>query len=371
MFNRNENDGIIRNIKILKDYVDEIVIVDSSDPSKYEELKKALEKEGLSNKVKLLRFFPTGHVEPAFAYGIQHVSSDRIIRLDADEEPTEWFIEAIKKIKEGSFNYPVYNVALIDEEGINIVYKPMVVFRKDAIKRITGIIHTGIEFNFKAKDLIKDAYVEHHEKKPTRGAISKNYLEIETYERPIEVVIEYLKEEDGFLGRLISFTYNYLPKPLNRYLTATIVGLSSGKYYIVQSPPHPTLSNIKYFNAVLKYFESLPKEEQELRTQIAREMKEAGGVIKYLGLDDEKRVERLTATVDWNKRGLENFIGLILYRHFTGKPADDFSEVEGFLSYKVKIHPKNENKDLQKREIQSHLREEEKNSNKPDKLNVS
>jgi len=34
MFNRNENEGIIRNVKLLKDAVDEIVIIDSSDPKK-------------------------------------------------------------------------------------------------------------------------------------------------------------------------------------------------------------------------------------------------------------------------------------------------------------------------------------------------
>jgi hypothetical protein len=39
MFNRNENEGIIRNVKLLKDAVDEIVIIDSSDPEKYEQLK--------------------------------------------------------------------------------------------------------------------------------------------------------------------------------------------------------------------------------------------------------------------------------------------------------------------------------------------
>ena len=38
MFNRNEVDGILRNIYLLYDAVDEIVIVDSSDKLEYKKL---------------------------------------------------------------------------------------------------------------------------------------------------------------------------------------------------------------------------------------------------------------------------------------------------------------------------------------------
>jgi hypothetical protein len=44
MFNRNENKGIIRNVKLLKNAVDEIVVIESSDPEKYKQLKKLSKK---------------------------------------------------------------------------------------------------------------------------------------------------------------------------------------------------------------------------------------------------------------------------------------------------------------------------------------
>ena len=42
MFNRNENEGIIRNVKLLHSTVDEIVIIDSSGHEKYNELENSL-----------------------------------------------------------------------------------------------------------------------------------------------------------------------------------------------------------------------------------------------------------------------------------------------------------------------------------------
>jgi len=74
MFNRNENEGIIKNVKLLKDAVDEIVVIDSSDPEKYERLKKSLK---LFN-VKLFRTLPLGSQDPLFYYGISKVSSEYV-----------------------------------------------------------------------------------------------------------------------------------------------------------------------------------------------------------------------------------------------------------------------------------------------------
>jgi hypothetical protein len=93
MFNRNENEGIIRNVNLLKDAVDEIVIIDSSNPEKYKQLKNSLK----NLKVKLFRTLPLGHVEPLYYYGINKTTSEYILKLDADEEPSK---ELIKKIKE-------------------------------------------------------------------------------------------------------------------------------------------------------------------------------------------------------------------------------------------------------------------------------
>ena len=55
MFNYNENEGIIRNIELLKDVVNEILIIDSSDDNNYNYLKNKYEH---LDKFSIIRVFP-------------------------------------------------------------------------------------------------------------------------------------------------------------------------------------------------------------------------------------------------------------------------------------------------------------------------
>jgi hypothetical protein len=321
MFNRNENEGIIRNVKLLKDAVDEIVVIDSSDPEKYKQLKNSLK----NFKVKLFRTLPLGYADPLHYYGINKTFSQYVLVLDSDEEPSR---ELIKKIKKGNFLYNVYDVLEKDKNGRTLWYKP-VLFVKDSINKITGIIHTSVEFNEKPKKFSQEAFVIHHGKPTRSSSINKNYMEIESYERPIAIYIEDLKKRRKFVGNLLSFTYN-LPKPMNIYLTAFEIGLGGSIINNLQyGISNLNLSYVipfvtKYNINKIKFFNNLSKEEQELRIKIAREIQECGGVIKYLGLDKDYIVENLTKTFKWDIPGVEAFRRLLLYRHLHNKPAYKF-----------------------------------------------
>jgi len=326
MFNRNENKGIIRNVKLLKDAVDEIVIIDSSDPEKYKQLKNSLK----NFKVKLFRTLPLGYADPLYYYGINKTSSEYILKLDADEEPSK---ELIKKIKERNFLYTAYDIFWKDEKGRPFGYKSSVVlFRKDSIKRMSGNIHCIIEFNRAPKKFPKEVCIIHHYEKSARSSINKNYMEIESFERPMMVYIKDLKKRKGFVGNLLSFTYN-LPKPANIYLTAFGIGLGEsiivfGSVYNIFISYRDWIYLIyfstKYHINKMKFFSSLPKEEQKLRIKIAKEIQKYGGVIRYLGLDKDYIVENLTKTFKWDMSGVEAFKRLLLYRHFHKKPAYKF-----------------------------------------------
>jgi hypothetical protein len=332
MFNRNENKGVIRNVRLLKDAVDEIVIIDSSDPEKYKELKNSFKLFNNIN-IKLFRVLPLGHVEPLFHYGINKTSSEYVLRLDADEEPSK---KLVKRIKERKLLYDVYDIPVEDKKKL-IGYKLMVLFSKKSVKEISGIIHSGIKFKEKPKNFPKDEFIINHEK-PTRDRITKNYVEIESYERPMEVYLNYLKKKDKwFIGNLLSFIYN-LPKPVNIYLTAVGISYARTIFDIIQHNDRPfnnifyticyivknPISQINYSIHTMKFFSNLPKEEQKLRIKIAKEIQEYGGVIKYLGLDRDYIVENLTRTFKWDMSGTEAFRKLLLYRHFHKKPAYEF-----------------------------------------------
>jgi len=326
MFNRNENEGIIRNVMLLHDAVDEIVIIDSSDPEKGEQLKESLK----SFNVKIYRALALGYADPLFYYGISKTSSDYILKLDADEEPSKGLI---KKIEERNFLHSVYNIYWKTEAGYSLGYKPTVLFTKNSIKKITGIIHMAIEYKYATKNFPRDAYMIHHDK--PKSNIIKNYIEIESYERPVQLYIKQLKIRRKLLGKLLSLVYN-LPKPVNLYFTALLISFGGAIINILENGSDfkncsdfisTVYWNFFWFNyeiAKMKYFYGLPKSEQKLRVKIAREIYKSGGIILYLGLNKTAYVENLTKTFKFDMSGIEAFKKLVLYRHFHKKAAYDF-----------------------------------------------
>jgi len=324
MFNRNENEGIIRNVRLLHNAVDEIVIIDSSDPEKEEQLKESLK----SFNVKIYRALTLGYADPLFYYGISKTSSDYILKLDADEEPSK---ELIKKIEERNFLHSVYNIYWKTKAGYSLGYKPTVLFTKNSIKKITGIIHSGIEYKYLAKNFYKEAYMIHYGK----PKVKYNYIYIESCERPVQLYIKQLKIRRKLLGNLLSFVYN-LPKPVNLYFTVILINfggaiinmLKNGSNFKNCSDFISTVYwNSFWFNyeiAKMKYFYSLPKSEQKLRLKIAWEIYKSGGIIPYLGLNKTAYVENLTKTFKFDMPGIEAFKKLVLYRHFHKKAAYDF-----------------------------------------------
>jgi len=311
MFNKNESEGVTRNVRLLHSAVDEIVVIDSSDPDKYNELENSLK----SFDVKLYRALPLGHLEPLLHYGISKTSSEYILKLDSDEEPSKEFIKLIKQ-KKFSNNYAVY---WVDEENHSLGYKT-VLFSRDSIKEIIGRVHNGMEFNVAAKNLPKDIKIIHHTKNRNMGAYLEKLLEIESYERPIPVYLKFLKHRKKYLGMVPSIFYSF-PKPFNRILTAISLGFG-GKILFFNSGVNGLSWSIYEYQKI-NFFESLPINERLLRTKIAKEMIECG-VIKYLGLDKHTIVESLTKTFKWDLSGLEVFRKLLLYRYKNKKPARIF-----------------------------------------------
>ena len=170
----------------------------------------------------------------------------------------------------------------------------------------------------------------HHDK--PKSNISKNYIEIESYERPVQLYIKQfikqLKIRRKVLGKLLSFVYN-LPKPVNLYFTALLINfggaiinmLENGSDFI--STVYWSSFWFNYEIAKMKYFYDLSKSEQKLRVKIAREIYKSGGIIPYLGLNKTTYVENLTKTFKFDMSGIEAFKKLVLYRHFHKKAAYD------------------------------------------------
>jgi hypothetical protein len=82
MFSRNDLDQVWLRVQSLAGAIDEVVVVDSSDPPQYEAGRRSAPTVA---PLQLLRAIPTGYADVLHPYGVAHVTSEWTFRLDADE----------------------------------------------------------------------------------------------------------------------------------------------------------------------------------------------------------------------------------------------------------------------------------------------
>ena len=88
MFNYNENESVIRNIELLKDIVNEILIVDSSDNDNFNYLKN---KDANFNKFRIMGVFPIGYLEPFRMFAIKYCVFCKVKKGILDEEDSVYY----------------------------------------------------------------------------------------------------------------------------------------------------------------------------------------------------------------------------------------------------------------------------------------
>lgn len=109
MFSLNENEGVMRNVRLLRDEVNEIVVIDSSRKESYLELLGQAEEYG----VRVYRVIPVGYPEPLIPYGLTKVDSRYVFRLDADEEPSRPLAANLKNLTDcNAYIVPRYELGL-------------------------------------------------------------------------------------------------------------------------------------------------------------------------------------------------------------------------------------------------------------------
>ena len=129
MFNLDEAEGILRNVRRLRSAVDEVVVVDSSSPEGYHRLLAAVEPYAVC----VHRVLPLGHVDPLRPFGVSKVKSDRVLLLDADEEPSPALVADLRDLAEhDAYVVPRY------EEALRAYTFHLRLFRRDAVGRRAG-----------------------------------------------------------------------------------------------------------------------------------------------------------------------------------------------------------------------------------------
>jgi len=317
MFNRNDNEGIARNVSIMAKAVDEIVIVDSSDPPVYGDLLRRLLKYG--ETVSVHRAIPLGYVEPLRMYGIKKVSSSHFLLLDADVRPSDELVNFLSGAREldDLIYVPYY------DSTFNRYYDSPAVYRKDSVT-FRGIIHEWPILPGDAR--VRKLHLPHR----IEGSISLDMWS-EKYMRYyfVEAVCR-------------PFSYNYRRSVSKRLIFRMLRGragelpaiMSAGfialvPIYVLYRDHSIRMARLEYRYNLNKYlyFRRLPKGIRSSIISISEDMYKNGGIIRYLNLDDTAYVEDLTEQFHWNMAGVELLYELLKYRYEKGKCVNDLGQL--------------------------------------------
>ncbi len=311
MFNYNENGGINHNIELLMDIVDEILIIDSSDIGKYNELS---DKYKNIEKVRIIRMFPIGYVEPFRMYALKKIASDWVLYLDADEGPNQSFINNLKNID--LKNASAYTI-LRYEETLKCYDYQLRLYKKDSIV-YNGMIHEIPPINGIVKEMDKQCYIIHHADFSNYLKKRGPYLTIEAYERPFTA--SYLSTQSPLFN-----LFRNKNKILGRHTVTLLWFLLFLRSFNINSIKYKTYRNewflFKYTLTKYKYFVELSNRDELIK--INKGIIKNNGIIKYLNLDDVDYVENLTNNFKFDKKGITIFEELVNYRYYNNKFKDE------------------------------------------------
>jgi hypothetical protein len=323
MFTCNDLDQALLRIETVRDQVDEIVVIDSSEPMHLGPRRRHF--EDLS--VRIHRALPTGYVDLLRPYGVSRVSSEWTLLLETDEEPSPGLMARLSTPGEmDAYWVPRY------EQQLRGTTRHLRLFRTRAyapgaeayghpqIRGRIGGLAPG-EFLVHHRDFGR--YLEGRDR-------SRRLLTIESYERP-------------FTGRMARQLLTFRGRgsetlwPGSRLLAARLDEELSGPashlvLWLEFLRSVATTGNLRlarfdrsYGLARWRFLQHLTTADRTLRLEIARELRRGGGMLRYLGFEDFGYVERLTAEFGWDRTGSEVLETLLHFRHEQGHPMPHFS----------------------------------------------
>src|SRR5712691_2166758 len=318
MFNLNDHAGTLRNVQSLYRSVDEIVVVDSSSPDEYEML------TGLCRgyPVRIYRVLPLGFAEPLRPFGISKATSDYVLVLDADEEVAEPLRSDLRKLTDCDS----YVVPRFEEQLRSYTYH-LRLFRRRSVR------YRGRSFDFpdvtgRIGWLGKSHRISHHVDYRNYfldKSRAERYFTIENVERPF--TWRYLRDslEIRMRHRSLSSPFlNWIRPNLDAMLSGPMVRwtieVECLRDVLLGKGIKAASFNRRYSLGKFRFLHSLREAERDRLLAIARDLQACGGLFEYLGLRDPSYLEKLTASFNWDLRGIEVYRRLLDYRFTHGRP---------------------------------------------------
>ena len=324
LFTRNNLDRISTLLSQLISFSDEVVIVDSSDP-RFSGLRESVLQ--LSSKVKIYLAPALGYVEPLRMYGISKCTGDWIFNIDSDELLSEELARDMRSIVANStfecFSILRYNKTM----GGKVVNKEYISNRlfKSNLFTYKGYIHEPPIFSGRLKKLSPQHCISHFHEEFSKDILRE--IPVETYYNRI-AYCDLLNEaqianrvKSPALCRAIQVYARLKGKDPSCELTLLDYLMYAFSFLLPLVNPlnWPFAgSRIEFFRyQTIKFvsFHKTGKQEHEMQFALARSIRKAGGVIRFLSLDDEGVIGELYSRfVTFNGTPDEFFISLLVER---------------------------------------------------------
>jgi len=304
IFTYNDLWKICNSFSYYLNYVDEIIVVDSTRPENESKCLETMNNE----KIKVYKAPAFGFVEPLRAFGIGKCKSDFILNIDADESVSADLLQDLKKIiSNNSYNrYSILRINRYQEDG-TIFNKEFIsnrLFRKGTLS-YKGYVHEPPLTSFKAKKLDKKYYITNVRKEMKTAASNalkaSMFVDRMSFHDLIEFIkLYYGKFVESFINSIFFIDIKMRKKDENKELSKFEYHLFTAIFFflsVLKNGIFIRTRNYHYFYRYLwkKYdsFFSVDKVTAEYQYKISRLVRDSGGIINFLQLDKDETISEL------------------------------------------------------------------------------
>jgi len=318
-YSRNDVDGVLRNVRLLRPLVDEVVVVDSSLPPQ----RTALSRELRPPEERICPVPPLGVGDLLRPFGVARMSTDRVLQLDSDEVLSPELLSSLPRLLESE----AYVVPRLEVGTRGFTYH-MRLFRRTCVE------YLGPSCGFprvrgRTDVLPRRLHILHHAPRGrhywSEGDRRRRYLLSDLLERPYDR--RYLRRTLGLEARgpraeSQDNTEAGGYRPLSDVAVAFSLLVEAGRALLTTASPGIARMGIEQGRERIAFWNRLTSEEKSWVADTSQGVREAGGLVQFLGLDEAAYVERLNEAFDATVDG-PSLLGFLLHvRSQTGHPWD-------------------------------------------------
>lgn len=316
LYTRNDGDGVLRHLETLRSIADEIVVVDSSAPENRARLAAELQ----APRERVIAAPPLGNVDLLRPFGVSRMTSDRVLLLDSDEEISEPLRRRVRDL-DGADAYVLprwetglrgftHHMRLVRRTRIRFFGPscgfPQVLGTTQVLPRPLHLVHhvpSGREF-WSSRDRERRYLLSDLLERPFDGDFLARQLHV--WPRPGPIGPASARAASARESSPPARWFGLVVDGARALLTTQSAGL-------VRLRIEEGLRRIRSW-------ESLSDSERSWYLATSSDVRSAGGLARYLGLDDPAYVERLNSAFDGTADGPGVLRFLVESRSRDGRP---------------------------------------------------